>query len=213
MNKRVVPIVVVISIMCAILSACANRDIKEQIRELWGTEDGQEFFEKHSTKDMENVILFLKDPIRYFSRIRNIEDLFSYIGTYDAFMITSKRLNRGTFDLFLRTHFQTADEKKASILIFMVLAPRGGYFKELLTDKFTKLFESHYYVFINILKKMPNWKLVVDEVGSGDWAAFKAGLEKLGDSAFEKEFKEYVLAPIDEEGRRIIKKDKDGRAD
>jgi len=209
MNKKGVSIVVVISVLCAILGACADRNIKEQIRELRNTEDGRIFFEKHSTKDMENVILFLKDPTRYFSRIRNIGDLFSYIGEYDAFMITSKRSTEGQFNPFLRKHFQTVDEKRARILIFMVLAPRGGVFKEMVTDEFTKLFESHYYVFIKILKRMPNWKLLVDELGAGDWDAFKAGLEKLGDTAFEKEFKEYVFAPTDEEGRRIIKMGED----
>jgi hypothetical protein len=198
MKKQALSIVAMISVLCAILSGCVGKDIKEQIRELRGTEYGRRFFEKHSTKDMENVILFLRDPIGNFNQIRNIKDLFSYISIYDAFMIKSKRSAEGPFDPFLRKNFKMIDEKKASILIFMVLAPGGGVFKELLADKFTKLFESNYFVFIKILKKMPNWRLVVDEVGSGDWAAFKAGLEKLGDSPFEKEFKEYVLAPTDE---------------
>jgi hypothetical protein len=198
MKKQAASIVIAISVLGAILWACADRDIKKQIAELQGTEYGRKFFEKHSTKDMENVILFLKDPIRYFGRIKNIEDLLSHISIYDAFMIKNKHATEGPFDPFLRKNFKTVDEKKASILIFMLLAPHGGVFKELLADTFTKLFESQHHVFIEILKKMPNWKQVVDEVGSGNWAAFKAGLGKLGDSPFEKEFKEYVLAPIDE---------------
>ncbi|NIO48850.1 MAG: hypothetical protein GTN73_05355 [Candidatus Aminicenantes bacterium] len=111
-----------------------------------------------------------------------------------------------SFVSFLDKNFNEGKltEKRLKILTFLLLnAP--GYFGEITVDKYLELFKESNDIFLAYLSNRADWQQVVDSLGTGDWGSFVASVKKLGDSGFEGEFKRYVLAPREKEGKRIIK--------
>jgi hypothetical protein len=177
--------------------------IATQIAELKRTDYGGRFMEGKSDKDLETVILFLQDPGEYFQSVKKIANLFSYIEVYSRYLGEEKKSGCG-FNFFLREHFDVVDETRAEILIYLLMSADGEYVEEA-ADWFTVAFNSYPDVFVRILRDK-DWKRIVDRLDAGNWNEFKSGLAKLGNSKFEKVFREYALAPRDRNGNRVVER-------
>ncbi len=176
--------------LCGLLIAHAGQDVKERVKEFKGTDIGRKFLSTHSERDLEKVIMFLDDPKGYFLEIQNIKSVGAYFDAYDYYLWHKE--HKSSFIDLLHYKFQTVDVDKAEILTFLRLNYRsGGINSEDLTRTYADLFKSYPAVFIKVLEKRKDWKLVVDSLQM-DWSLFKEGVAKLGNSAFEKEFKAYV---------------------
>ena len=149
---------------------------------------------------------FINNPDKYFDAIKKIPRLFAYFGVLDRLAETDVKYDKMSFVSFLDNNFNEGKltEKRLKILTFLLLnAP--GYFGEITVDKYLELFKESNDIFLAYLSNRADWQQVVDSLGTGDWGSFVASAKKLGDSGFEGEFKRYVLAPRDKEGKRIIK--------
>lgn len=166
----------------------------------------EEFLTKYPEENLILIMNFIDNPVNHFDEIKNISQLFSYFEILDRLASTDKKLSNFWFGNFLSINFREKKVtlKEIEILTFLLLSS-DGYSGEMLADKYTKLFSKSTDVFISYLSKRSDWKRIVNLLGAGDWQVFKTSAEKLGDSGFEGEFKRFVLAPLDKEGKRIIK--------
>jgi len=165
-----------------------------------------EFLSEHSEGNLLLVMDFMNRPDKYFEDIKNIPDVFNYFAMLDHLAVQDEKFNKFWFGNFLKRNFQK-DEltlKKIEILNFFALNS-NGYIAGILVDVYTDLFSKFSEKFLIVLVKEPDWKRIVYFLDAGDWETFKTAVEKLGDSGFEGEFKRFVLAPLDKEGKRIIK--------
>jgi hypothetical protein len=137
----------------------------------------------------------------FFDKIKKIKNFFEYIEVFDRYSQEKYHKNESIISTFLEKHFQVINRKKADILNYLILISDGMY-AEYFADKYTILFESYSLVFIKTLKNR-DWKGIVNRLDAGNWQAFRLGVEKLGDSEFETNFKKYVFASRDEKGNRI----------
>jgi hypothetical protein len=145
-------------------------------------------------------------PDKYFDAVKKIPRLFAYFEVLDRLAETDVKYDKMSFVSFLDNNFNEGKltEKRLKILTFFLLnAP--GYFGEITVDKYLELFSKFSEKFLIVLAKEPDWMKIVYSLDAGDWETFKAAVEKLKDSGFEGEFKRFVLAPLDKEGKRIIK--------
>jgi len=165
-----------------------------------------DFVNSFSEEKLIIVMNFINNPDKYFDAIKKIPRLFAYFEVLDRLAETDEKYDEMSFVSFLDNNFNEGKltEKKVNILTFLLLNSKG-YFGEILADKYSKLFSKFTDVFISYLSKRSDWKRIVNLLGAGDWQVFKTSAEKLGDSGFEGEFKRFVLAPIDKEGKRNIK--------
>lgn len=168
-------------------------DVDDQIKELSATEYGRQFLVTHSVANMKKVILFLQRPVEYFGSIKPVNDFCEYVFIYRRYINESKKLPSDFYDQFLRNNFASINKKNVPILTFLLLGcQKSALFGEVLADAYTVLFESNPEIFVEDLKKREDWKRVIDALASGSWPALQAGLNKLGDSEFEKAIKAYV---------------------
>ena len=194
--------IITIAVIAQLFYACSDRGIREQAQELMIMTRGWADVKIYSEKYAEEVILIGKNPTGYFYKIPHSREVFSYIEIYDRFMFESGRTsNQNSF----LDHFTKIDEKKSSLLTFLMAACDNAVYGELLADRYTNLFATYPHLLVRELRKMGDWKRIVDQLEVGNWEAFKEGVNKLRDSKFEKEFKAYVFAPRDEKGNRIMK--------
>jgi hypothetical protein len=194
------------SILLLLLLICNTLYIKafEEkviITDLKKTQYGTVFFNNHSENDFKLMINFMDNPICNFDKIKKIKNFFEYIEVFDRYSQEKYHKNESIISTFLEKHFQVINRKKADILNYLILISDGMY-AEYFADKYTILFESYSLVFIKTLKNR-DWKGIVNRLDAGNWQAFRLGVEKLGDSEFETNFKKYVFASRDEKGNRI----------
>jgi hypothetical protein len=154
-------------------------------------EKGKEFFRHYSEKDLESVLLFPGDPKDNFKSIQSIPDLGPYIGIYEDYLTTGSGHSQSVALTFLDRHFKTLDAGNLPVLTFLLLHT-GGINGYVFYSAYTRFFESHSALFLRDLKERANWKEIVDALGLGDLIAFRNGVDKLGDSKFEKEFRDYA---------------------
>ncbi len=179
------------SSMSGIIQIHDSRYVKEQIEELKATEYGKEFLVQYSEEDLEIAMLFLRDPLNLFERTRNIQHLWPYFWVYQKFLRDTYGLETDIWGPFLEEHFHRIDERRLRILTFLFINAPPGSAKELFADVYIKQFNCFPAVYVRYLKKRKNWKGLVDELSASD-SSWATGLKKLGNTAFEKEFKEYV---------------------
>jgi len=165
-----------------------------------------EFLSKYPEENLLLVMDFMNRPDKYFEDIKSIPDVFEYFAIIESLAVEDNKFSKFWFGNFLKRNFQK-DEltlKKIEILNFFELNSEG-YVGEILGDVYIDLFSKFSEKFLIVLAKEPDWKRIVYSLDAGDWETFKTAVEKLGDSGFEGEFKRFVLAPLDEDGKRIIK--------
>jgi len=165
-----------------------------------------EFLSEYSEENLLLVMKFVNHPDNYFEDIKNIPGVFNYFFMLERLAIKDERFSKFWFGNFLKRNFdrKKITTKKAEMLTFLLLNS-DGYVAEMLADEYTKLFSKSSDIFVNYLSKEPDWMKIVYSLDAGDWETFKTAVEKLKDSGFEGEFKRFVLAPLDKEGKRIIK--------
>lgn len=168
-----------------------SNEIKKQIESLKLTEYGREFFIQYSEKDLEHLILFLKNPKRYFSKVQNIGSLWSYIGVYQRFLRETHEIEGSIWGAFLEAHYQNIDKKKLSVLTFLLLAAPPGVSKASFADIYVKFFNSNPGLFVRDLKKREDWKRIVDGLLNYG-SSLTMGLNRLSNTAFEIELKTYI---------------------
>lgn len=166
----------------------------------------QEFLNKHPEENLLLVMNFINEPEIYFEKIKKIPQLFSYFEVLEHLAVEDEKFRNFWYGNFLIQNFQKKKItlRKIEILTFLLLNADGTA-GEIVADNYTKLFSKSSDIFIIYLSERSDWKRIIDLLEVGDWQVFKASVEKLEDSGFEGEFKRYVLAPIDKEGKRIIK--------
>ncbi len=149
---------------------------------------------------------FIENPDIFFKKIKNIQELFAYFEIIDCLAVNDRKFTEISFDSFVTKRFNEHNLTELRVKIFtFLLLNSEGYFGEILADQYSKLFSKFSEKFLIVLAKEPEWKRIVYSLDAGDWETFKTAVEKLGDSGFEGEFKRFVLAPLDKEGKRIIK--------
>ena len=164
------------------------RIIRSRIQD-WGLADRYKIDDE---KALEDVILFIHDPVTHFDSIKDIHRLWNYIGMYDHVM---KGSNGSTADYFLnhlREISVNIDAKKIEVITYLLHDHHpDGVYMELLVELYIGLFEMSPGQFVNNLKTRQDWKSVIERLSIGNYETMKAGLKKLGDSKFERELKEY----------------------
>ena len=166
----------------------------------------KEFLNTFSEKDLAIVMNFADNPYKYFKEIKKIPRLFSYFAIMDRLGNTDPDYEGISWSDILEKIFSEnqLSEKKLEILTFLLLKSTG-YFGEMMVDPYINLFSENSAIFIKFFSQRSDWKRIVDSLDAGNWETFKTAVEKLKDSGFEGEFKRFVLAPLDKEGKRIIK--------
>jgi len=205
MSKKVCAILIIfllVSFYCR--KSDENRNMLDVAREKYTFVN--DFLNSFSEEKLIIVMNFINNPDKYFDAIKKIPRLFAYFEVLDRLAETDEKYDEMSFVSFLDKNFNEGKltEKRLKILTFLLLnAP--GYFGEIIVDKYLELFKESNDIFLAYLSNRADWQQVVDSLGTGDWGSFVASVKKLGDSGFEGEFKRYVLAPLDKEGKRIIK--------
>lgn len=190
--KTRIMILIIVLVLCRLLIASDNQEARQLINEIKKCEYGQKFLKDHSQGNLYKIILFSRDPKKYFSSIQDIKDWCAYTEVYDRCLYLRKVEDSWLVTLY--SHLQEVDEKTAAILTHLLLNDWNcGAYGEALSTRYTILFAKNPRPFVEDLKKRKNWREVVDQTTRfGEWWYYSAGLSKLGDSGFEKELKDYV---------------------
>lgn len=190
MKMRIVVLTLLSGILLCLTALSQGQDVKALIENIKKTEDGRKFLQTHSEANLENVILFSRDPIRYFSDIKSLGDCFAYFGICDAHLGKPGEMLKSPFSSLIE-HLRTINDQTAPIWTFLV-EKGDAFYGEALADYYSRAFGDLPEVMTRALEKDSHWKRVVARMNVGDWAAFKSGLNKLGDSPFESELRQYV---------------------
>ncbi|MGZ5554453.1 MAG: hypothetical protein ACXW3H_01710 [Candidatus Aminicenantales bacterium] len=170
-----------------------GQDVKTLIEDIKKTDRGRELLKSHSETDLEKMILFSRDPKKYFPDIQDIKDWCFYLAFYDDYMRLDLKSSYSLWFSWAGEKFTKADDDTAAILGFLLLNGRAcGHLGEELADIYTALFRENPIPFMKDLEKRADWRPLVDSLSSGNWGEFRAGVAKLGDSMFEKEFRGYL---------------------
>ena len=139
---------------------------------------------------LNDIESFLNDPITNFDRIKQIKNLCNLIDRYEQNLLKNQSPTVGVLTVFFNRHFGEVDEMRAKIVIHMILHCGSGIQGEILIEKAAILFCAQPQMFVKVLEKTEDWKMVIcDLFYLGD---ISKGLEKLGNSRFEMKIKEYV---------------------
>jgi hypothetical protein len=170
-----------------------DQDVQAVIENIKKTDYGREFLQSHSETNMEKMILFSRDPVKFFPHIQDIKDWCSYLGLYEEYMRVELKSSYSLMISWARDKFIKADDDSAAILAFLLLNDNDcGHWGEELADRYTILFGEDPVPFMKDLKKRANWRSLVDSLESGSWDALMEGAAKLGDSMFERELRSYL---------------------
>lgn len=177
----------------ALRGSAQDQDPRTIVENIKKTEYGREFLREHSEAKLEKMILFSREPAKYFRDVEDIGDWCHYLSLYDQYMGVELKSPYSLMLSWARDKFKTGDEETISILTFLLLNGRTcGHWGEELADRYTILFGLDPGPFIKDLEKRADWKTVIASVFSGDWNAMHKGAAKLGDSPFEKELRTYL---------------------
>ena len=133
------------------------------------------------------VMLFMGDPEKHFSDIKDMKNLFFYIGLHDV------HSEEPFYENFLDKHFSSVNRRKAVILVHLFYLGERGYLGYALVDRIIMLFKTNPRPFLSVLKKREDWTYFAEGMKVGDWLEFVEAVRSLGHSGFEGEFKKYVL--------------------
>lgn len=186
--------------LCSQVDHWLDGQIAGLINDFKKTENGSIFLKNHSEEGLRKSILFLQCPEDHFKAIQSLPDLCANIWAIQLLFFDLK--DRGQepelcdFFRFLRGNFEKANAQNVPILTYLILVCDKGVLSESLAERYTRLFEFQYDLFVKDLKQRTDWRDVVRSIMAGDWRAFSAGLSKLGTSEFELELKKYVASLI-----------------
>ena len=167
-----------------------DQDVKALIENIKKTDYGREFLQRHSETNLEKMILFSRDPVKFFPDIQDIKDWCAYLGLYDEYMRVELKSSHSLMFSWARDKFIKADDDSAAILAFLLLNHYAcGHWGEELADRYTILFGEDPVPFMKDLEKRADWMSIVDSLQSGNGSEFRKGVSKLGDSMFERELK------------------------
>jgi hypothetical protein len=133
------------------------------------------------------VLLFMGDPEKYFDDIKDMKNLFFYIGLYDD------NSDEAFFENFLSKHFATINKRRAIILVHLFYLGERGYLGYALVDQIIMLFKINPRPFLSVLKKREDWTYFAEGMKVGEWLDFVDRVRSRGNSGFEGKFKNYVL--------------------
>lgn len=137
-----------------------------------------------------DVEAFRLDPVAGFERIKNIENLCSWIGLYEQRFIHNQALDEFRLNVLFREHFQVVDEPRTEILVHMMPHCGSGHYGEILADQAARMFRARPDLFVRVLEKTPRWNDVVSALLY--LTDVVDVFEALGNSEFERRIKEYV---------------------
>jgi len=165
-------------ISCMVIGLCSCAKAKTQALPKSGNVGGDEY---------NRVMLFMGDPEKYFHDIKDMKNLFFYIGLHDV------HSEEPFYENFLNKHFSSINKRKAVILVHMLYLRSGGYLGYPLIDRIITLFRINPRPFLSVLKKRKDWSDFAEAMKVGEWLEFVESVRSLGNSGFEGEFKRYVL--------------------
>ncbi len=169
----------------------AALDTPEIIADMKRVLPNDEFFRLHSERNLADFLNFLKDPLLCFADVQNIQDLSPYFEFYESYLAIKTGYRRFVTSDFLQKHFNVLDNSKISVLTFLMMHTDGIH-SQIFCDQYTRLFGSQSRLFIKYLITRADWKAIVDSLGAGDLVVFKRGIQDLGNSRFENEFRSYA---------------------
>jgi len=133
------------------------------------------------------IMLFIADPFKNFKKIKEIENPFQYFNTAEY---NSKE---EIFETFLERFFNEVDDKRAKILVYLIMQRATGETAYLLVDHIINLFISSPKPFLDALQERKDWPYFAELMKVGNWADFVSAVRGLTDTGFEGAFKHYVL--------------------
>jgi hypothetical protein len=140
-------------------------------------------------KRLSDLEAFIQDPVLNFERFRS-EDICRWIGIYEQQFRKGRILEESVLRELLDNHFGEVDRKKAEILVHMVIHCGSGANSEILTDRVAELFNRQAHIFVEVLKKTPEWKDVIYQLAV--LQDISPGIKSLGNSVFEIRLREYA---------------------
>lgn len=185
----------------------ANRRI-EAIKTWLSSSESAGVYNIRSEDTLVKTIMFVEDPAHHFALIRDMDmtQFWENVGLYDAFMYGKNKGKR-------KFHFRerlidligSQDEEKGYcsawfpgdpflILTFLLLNCQSGDYEVIIKDLYMEELIKCTRTDIGELKKREDWKRIVDEFGVERTEQMKRVVKRLGNSGFEKEFKEYLFA-------------------
>lgn len=131
--------------------------------------------------ELRKLDAFFKDPLVNFEVLKGMKDPGEKIAFY-------ARWNGDRIEDFFITHYQVFDERKIEILIYLLRYYRGNR----VPDEAARIFSLQPAMFVRELEKAPEWEDIISDI-SWSWENFSPGLQRLGDSDFERKIKERTL--------------------
>jgi hypothetical protein len=199
MKNRMAIVMVIALIIPQFLQAFDENAAKERVKEIkvWlPTFEYAWQYKVDSEEALEKVILFVENPLKYVSVVRGIDhkSLVRNKLLYETFLYETKRATDGMyFYSQLLSISRTMSKEKVSLMTFVLLDCCDALEGEAIAGLYARLFMANTRMFIKFLKGRSDWKQVVNEFGNFNADQTGTILNNLGDSEFEKEFKEYVF--------------------
>jgi len=191
--RMLIVVTLLVAFVCLSAAPPQEQDVKALVENIKKTDYGREFLKKHSETNLEKMILFSRDPMKYFPAIQDIRDWCAYLGLYDDYIRLELKNSGSLRYSWVGDRFTQADEDAAAILTFLLLnADICGHWGEELADRYTALFVKDPVPFVKDLEKRSDWRAVVDSLKTGIGPEFMESVAKLGESKFERELKNYV---------------------
>jgi len=196
--KRILVPIMIMAVICQFLPAFDQKDAKERVKEIKAWLPTYEYkwaYKIESEEALEKAILFIEEPLEYISSVRGLDQsaLWRDIVLYQTFMYEVRKTKEGFYFYGQLCRLTaTMSEGKVSIMTFVLLNCHAAADSELIADLYCRLLNSDTRMFIQYLSKEKNWKQVINEMATCNASDIKELLDKLGDSKFEKEFKEYL---------------------
>jgi len=167
------------------INKLGDSDFEKQIRELVSN------VHQKPELEMEMISEFIEDPIRKFDEIKNLEDINSLIYRYEKKLIKDGVLTETVVDRLFK-NIRLVNEETIQIIIFLVLNIKTGYLAELVTEKAANYFKDYPDIFLSVLEKTKDWKLVIEEMYSLNPEEISQGLNMAKNSRFVNEVKKYI---------------------
>jgi hypothetical protein len=150
-------------------------------------------FNVHQKQELEIKMIseFIEDPITKFDQIKNLQDINSLIYRYEKKLIKDGVLTETVVDRLFK-NIRLVNEETIQIIIFLVLNIKTGYLAELVTEKAANYFKDYPDIFLSVLEKTKDWKLVIDEMYSLNPEEISQGINMAKNSRFVNEVKKYI---------------------
>ncbi|MDI6699586.1 MAG: hypothetical protein QME85_11740 [Candidatus Saccharicenans sp.] len=130
---------------------------------------------------LKTIEAFFSDPVKYFEALKKEPDLRNKLELY--FRYNKEKARDG-----LRILLEQPDQARSEILVYLLAI----YPEYVIADTAAEFFSLSPDLFTNQLKRYPEWRELINELTRRE-ETFYAGLEKLGNTEFEREVKDYAL--------------------